>query len=76
MKVLKDSALYLGDNGRCSCGAHSGTQATYTGRDLSGQPVMEITPDVLREFRAMGHEPRCEQPGCEVRASLLHRVAS
>lgn len=70
--VLKDSTLYLGDNGACYCGAHSGMSARYTGRDLSGQKVMAITPAVLVEYRAMGFEPKCEEPRCTVTASALH----
>lgn len=73
-KVLKPESLYLGDNGRCLCGEHSGMMAQYTGRDISGQQVIEITPEVLRaEF---GHYiPMCEQPRCGRTASLLFAVA-
>jgi hypothetical protein len=56
--VLEPDVLYLGDGGRCYCGAHSGASATYTGRDLSGQAVVPLdratcvalgeTPDLLR----------------------------
>lgn len=58
--VLKPDALYLGDNGRCFCGKHAGCSALYTGRDISGQKVMECTPAALR---AAGEDPawiRCE----------------
>lgn len=74
--VLDADTLYLGDNGRCYCGEHSGMTAQYTGRDISGQRVMAITPDVLAESRAMGMEPACEHPRCTKRASALFTVAS
>jgi hypothetical protein len=45
--VLKPTALYLGDNGRCYCGAHAGMSAAYTGRDISGQEVLELTADLI-----------------------------
>lgn len=42
--ALRADALYLGDNGRCFCGALecAGQTAYFTGRDLSGQRVEEI----------------------------------
>lgn len=66
--VLKDATLYLGDNGACYCGEHSGTIARYTGRDLSGQRVFAITPEMAREI---GRIVKCEQPGCDRIRSLL-----
>jgi hypothetical protein len=68
-KVLKPHALYLGDNGRCYCGEHSGTTALYTGRDISGQRVLEVTPEVAAESVAMGCAIECER--CGRVASLL-----
>jgi hypothetical protein len=41
--VLKDDALYSGDNGRVYHGRCSGISARYTGRDLSGHKVERIT---------------------------------
>ena len=73
-KVLQPHTLYLGDNGRCYCGEHSGTTALYTGRDISGQPVEAITPAVLAEFRAMDFEPECED--CGRKASALFLVTA
>lgn len=70
-KVLKPETLYLGDNGRCYCGEHSGMTALYTGRDISGQPVEEVTPELAREAQAMGLTLKCEQPRCGRTASLL-----
>lgn len=75
MKVKPD-ALYLGDNGRCCCGEHLGTTARLTGRDLSGQPIEEITPDMLPECAALGFTPKCEEPRCGKAVSALWRVAS
>ena len=57
-------ALYLGDNGQCLCGDHLGATATFSGRDLSGQPLVEVTrADCLAE----GMDPesfRCERRTC------------
>lgn len=64
--VLKPDTLYLGDNGRIFCRTHAGMTAFFTGRDLSGQKVMEVTPEVHRSFREMGVTPRCETPGCSI----------
>ena len=60
--VLHDTTLYLGDNGRCLCGACSGVSARYTGRDLSGQPVEAITPQTLAEYPP-ADDFRCEDCG-------------
>jgi len=66
--VLKQTALYFGDNGRCFCGKLrcAGASAFYTGRDLSGQLLERVTPRVLAECRADNFEPKCE--GCSMRA--------
>lgn len=70
--VLDPGALYLGDNGRCFCGACAGTSAKYTGRDISGQKVARIDFDALVQWRAeMGdsnHDPKCEDCGKAVRS--------
>ena len=68
---ISDSTLYLGDNGRCLCGEHLGTSARYTGRDLSGQPIMAITPEIAKEAQQMGAPLECEQPRCGRKPSLL-----
>jgi hypothetical protein len=43
---IRIDRLYLGDNGRCFCGALrcAGMTAHYTGRDLSGQKIFPLTP--------------------------------
>lgn len=62
--VLKDDTIYLGDNGMSLCGEHHGMNARFTGRDVSGQPVLEITPDIAAEAkRDMAHTIKCEQCG-------------
>lgn len=73
MKV-NASTLYICDNGHCYCGDHLGTTARFTGRDISGQEIMPITPDALREAEAMGWTPTCEEPRCGRTPSLLHTV--
>lgn len=59
-RVLKDDALYFGDNGRIFCGRCAGMTATYTGRDISGQRVQRVTPRVLVECVRLGFVPECE----------------
>lgn len=58
--VLKDDALYLGDNGRCFCGKHAGASARYTGRDLSGQKVLRITKAFCDGYVNEKDVPKCE----------------
>ena len=41
---LIDDAIYIGDNGRAFCGRHAGMSARYTGRDISGQRIVLVTP--------------------------------
>lgn len=67
---IRDEMIYLTDNGAALCGAHLGASARYTGRDLSGLPILPVTPDVVRESLAMdGGVPACER--CGRQASLL-----
>jgi len=59
--VLDPNALYWGDNGRCFCGECAGASAKYTGRDLSGQPVERITPEMAQSFALeLSFVPKCE----------------
>jgi len=59
--VLKPGALWIGENGRVFCTEHAGAAALYTGRDLDGQPVEEVTEEVQAEFRAeCGKPAECE----------------
>jgi hypothetical protein len=67
--VLNPHHLYLGDNGRCFCGALrcAGMTAHFTGRDLSGHPVYRITEKMIAA------EPdaallRCE--GCDMSPAI------
>lgn len=55
---LDNDTIYLGDNGRALCGRHLGMSARFTGRDLSGQKIMAITP----ELAAL---PECADIACE-----------
>lgn len=66
--VLNDNHLYLGDNGRCLCGRHSGMIARYTGRDTSGQPVTRVTQAYAAEYRQMAKEEYGLdlEPSCEI----------
>jgi hypothetical protein len=58
---LSATSLYITDNGACYCGRHCGYSAQMTGRDTSGQGVLEVTADVqayaVEEF---GAELECE----------------
>jgi hypothetical protein len=62
MKV-SDAMIYLTDNGAAYCGAHLGHTAKMTGRDLSGQRILPVTPDVVAEAASEGWEVKCEQCG-------------
>ena len=64
--------VYLGDNGRAYCGQHLGCTAKASGRDLSGQRLMAVTPEVAAIAAEDGWVPKCEQCGHE--ASLLVAV--
>ena len=63
---LRDDALYLGDNGRCFCGAHAGVTARFTGRDLSGQRVMHLTRTLVDASGFNADFYHCETPQCAV----------
>lgn len=62
--VLKDDAVYFTDNGRILHGKCCGMSARYTGRDISGQKVMKVTPAIERQCREQyGFTPICETCG-------------
>lgn len=69
--LARDEAVYLTDNGRALCGQHLGCSAKHTGRDISGQDILLVTPEIQRY--AMdddgGRKIKCESCGRE--ASLL-----
>lgn len=72
MRIHSDT-IYLTDNGCALCGDHLGASARYTGRDLSGQPVMPVMPqDALYSFNELGHRIVCED--CGRPASFVHRT--
>lgn len=62
---ISDTAIYLTDNGAAYCGAHLGATARATGRDISGQPIMEVTQEMLDRWDAGAF--RCEHPKCQSR---------
>jgi hypothetical protein len=62
--ALKESTIYLGDNGRAFCGHArcAGATAYYSGRDLSGAPVFPLEhPDDIRH--ALEFKIVCERCG-------------
>lgn len=67
------NTIYLGDNGHAYCGDHLGMMAKHTGIDLSGQPIMAITPDMLSELGVAS--VTCEQPRCGRRPLRVHTTA-
>lgn len=69
-KLLKDGAVYVGDNGRLTCSSCSGHSATYSGRDLSGHPVERVTVEDVAEWPAdLGVMT------CECKKVALSRIA-
>jgi hypothetical protein len=62
--TAKPHAIYLTDNGRALCGEHLGCSAAATGRDISGQSIMEVKPaDVAACVRDEKWHPACETCG-------------
>jgi len=62
--------IYLTDNGRALCTDHLGVSARMTGRDISGQPILALSPeDVRYSIEAEGWHPACES--CGALASLV-----
>lgn len=63
MTRLEEAVLYLGDNGRVTCGrlACAGSSSWYTGRDLSGQPLVRL--DAEQWVAQVGSPPQCETCG-------------
>lgn len=71
---IHDATIYLTDNGAAYCGAHLGSSAKHTGRDISGQAILPITPEIARDTsREFGYVPSCER--CGRAASLLATVS-
>lgn len=58
------TGLYSTDNFRILCTEHLGTQARYTGRDLSGLRIRELTEQELtlmrRDLGELEHLVGCE----------------
>ena len=67
---ISDDMVYLTDNGAALCGKHLGSSARHTGRDISGQEIVPVTPEVAKEsVDSYGWLPSCEH--CGKKASLL-----
>ena len=65
--------LFLTDNGACYCGEHLGSSARFTGRDISGQEIFQVTPEIARQsIDEYGMALACEN--CGKGASLLVAV--
>jgi hypothetical protein len=45
--MIRDTTVYLTDNGAVLCGRHLGVTAKTTGRDISGQRILPFTPDIV-----------------------------
>lgn len=72
-RFVQDDRLYLTDNGAVLCGAHCGTSAATTGRDISGQRIELVTDDHAVEWRRMaGSEIQCERCGKRQPISVAH----
>lgn len=61
--MVRMDAVYLTDNGAVYCGRHLGHTAQTTGRDISGQPIMEVTPEIAKAATADGFPIQCEKCG-------------
>lgn len=66
--TAQSDTLYLTDNGAAYCGDHLGNCAKTTGRDLSGQKIMAITPEIAADPDAAWI--KCER--CGKTPSRLH----
>lgn len=61
---ISDDALYFCDNGMVLCGAHLGSSARHTGRDISGQRIARVTAvDDAAFFADVGELCGCEMCG-------------
>lgn len=61
--------IYLTDNGRALCRDHLGASARMTGRDLSGQRILALTPeDIDYCIQIEGWHPSCET--CHIAAPV------
>ncbi len=72
---ISEAMVYLTDNGAALCGKHLGSSAKHTGRDISGQEILPITPEIAAEAVSdFGYIPTCEH--CGHKASLIVEWAS
>ena len=62
--IAADGVLYITDNGAIYCGTHLGASASYTGRDISGQPIERVSDEIARQWKLdVGVEIECETCG-------------
>lgn len=66
---ITDTMIYLTDNGAALCGAHLGSTAKRTGRDISGMTVEPVTPELAANAQRRGWDVSCER--CGRKPSLL-----
>ena len=69
--VLKEGAVYWGDNGRRLCVRCAGMSAKFTGRDLSGQKVARVRVEDVRTWEAEGElGPLACEEGCTTLSAI------
>jgi len=56
---MKENTIYLGDNGEAVCHKCAGFSAKTTGRDISGQPMLEVSAEDAAEFGITSCEKGC-----------------
>lgn len=69
---VDSDTLYITDNGATLCGAHLGMTARLTGCDLSGQPILAVTPYLAALSAGQGAPIACET--CGKRAQLSYTL--
>ena len=70
------TTIFLIDNGRALCEHHLGVSASMTGRDISGQPIMRLSPDDVRDsIRDDKWHPACEVCGTKASTLLIVEVS-
>lgn len=65
---IDQAAIYGGDNGAMSCGAHLSKSTAATGRDLSGRRIRRLTQHDIDEHRtvmSLLFERQFTEPLCE-----------
>ncbi len=70
--IPADDTLYSTDNGRLLCGRHLGVAAAYTGKDISGQEIVEV--DEVE--RLMWKQYDLGEPQCETCKAIAAKEAA